>query len=291
MSVVFRAANVPEAGRQDYWRRVIDDNLVPMDVRFEGGPGARDEILTGTFGTVRVTESATGPGEARRTAKHIRRSDPDLYQLFVQVSGTGVGEQNGHRAELGPGDISLTDLSRPFRCVHPARRAVLVTFPRVALPLPRADVARVTGARIPGERGDVALVSTVARRLPAHLDDGVGPARLGSAVLDLLTVALAGQLDHRAAAPPEARRRSLRLRIVNYLDAHLADTDLSPATVAAAHHISVRSLHKLFEGDAQSVAALIRRRRLEGCRRDLLDPTLTHRPVSVTAARWGFAGS
>lgn len=288
MSVVFRPADVPVASRQDYLRHVIDDHLVPMDVRFEDGPDGRDEIRTGTFGPVRVSESATGPGEARRTTKHIRRSDPDLYQLFVQVSGTGVGEQNDHSAALRPGDLSLTDLSRPFRCVHPARRAVLVSFPRSSMPLPRAKVARLTGSRIPGDRGAAALVSSVARQLPRHLDDGVGPARLGTAVLDLLTVTLASQVDHRSAAPPEAHQRILRLRIVGYLDAHLADPDLSPATVAAAHHISVRSLHKLFEAQGQSVAALIRQRRLEGCRRDLLDPMLAHRPVSATAVRWGF---
>lgn len=289
MTVVFRASDVPVARRRDYWRHVIDDHLVPMDVRFEDGPDVRDEVRTGMFGTVRVSESATGPGEARRTAEHIRRCDPDLYQLFVQVSGTGVGEQNGHRAALRPGDLSLTDLSRPFRCVHPARRAVLVTFPRASMPLPRADVARLTGARIRGDRGDAALVSRVARRLPRHLEDGAGPARLGTAVLDLLTVALAGRLDHRSAAPPEAHQRTLRLRISGYIDARLADPGLNPATVAAAHHISVRFLHKLFEAEEQSVAALIRRRRLEGCRRDLSDPALARRPVSATAARWGFA--
>jgi AraC-like DNA-binding protein len=36
------------------------------------------------------------------------------------------------------------------------------------------------------------------------------------------------------------------------------------------------------------VAAWIRERRLERCRRDLLDPVLAERPVSAVAARWGL---
>jgi AraC-like DNA-binding protein len=52
--------------------------------------------------------------------------------------------------------------------------------------------------------------------------------------------------------------------------------------------VSLRSLYKLFEGERTSVAGLIRERRLERCRRDLLDPWLAARPVSAIAARWGL---
>ncbi len=38
---------------------------------------------------------------------------------------------------------------------------------------------------------------------------------------------------------------------------------LSPAAVAAAHHISLRSLHQLFHDEGLTVAGWIRQRRLE----------------------------
>ncbi len=61
--------------------------------------------------------------------------------------------------------------------------------------------------------------------------------------------------------------------------------------IAAAHHISVRYLYKLFETDmpGQGVADWIRQRRLERCQRDLLDPALQGRPVNAIEARWGLA--
>jgi transcriptional regulator GlxA family with amidase domain len=37
------------------------------------------------------------------------------------------------------------------------------------------------------------------------------------------------------------------------------------------------------------VAGLVRQRRLDRCRRDLLDPAPADRPVAAVAARWGFA--
>jgi AraC-like DNA-binding protein len=64
----------------------------------------------------------------------------------------------------------------------------------------------------------------------------------------------------------------------------------APATIAAAHHIWVSHLHRLFGPRGTTVAAWIRRQRLERARRDLADPALRNVPVHRIAARWGFKG-
>jgi AraC-like DNA-binding protein len=76
-----------------------------------------------------------------------------------------------------------------------------------------------------------------------------------------------------------------------FIEARLPAPDLSPATVAAAHHISVRYLHRLFDDETHSVAGWIRQRRLERCRANLLDPSLAGRSVAGIAARWGFTNA
>jgi AraC-like DNA-binding protein len=91
-------------------------------------------------------------------------------------------------------------------------------------------------------------------------------------VLDLFTVALAARLDRREQVPAGIHQRALLLRAQAFIEARLSDPTLSPGAVAAANYISVRSLYKLFETQGQSVAGWIRQRRLERCRRDLLDP-------------------
>jgi AraC-like DNA-binding protein len=107
-------------------------------------------------------------------------------------------------------------------------------------------------------------------------------------VLDLLAVALAARLDRAEELPPESRQRALVLRIRAFIEENLGDPDLTPRTVAAAHYVSVRYLHKLFETEQTTVAEWIRHRRLERCRRDLLDPALRALPVNAIAARWGL---
>lgn len=290
VSVVFRAVDVPAAAREDYWRQVHHDQFGGLDVANDRRLGTADQLIVGELGPLRVAVLSSGPGCARRTPRQVQRVDPDRYLLIVQDDGRARIGHGGALAELQPGDFGLVDLSRPFRCLHSADRTVMLTFPTSALPLRRSDIGGLAGARIPGDSGVPALVSTLVRTLPAHLDDP-GVARLGTAVLDLLTVALAARVDRPSAAGPEARRHALRERVRAFVEAQLSVPDLSPSTVAAAHHISVRYLHRLFEDEEHGVAGWIRRRRLERCRTDLLDRTLADRSVAATAARWGFTNA
>jgi len=57
-----------------------------------------------------------------------------------------------------------------------------------------------------------------------------------------------------------------------HIDHHLHDPTLCPASVAAALHVSLRTLYRAFDEQDQPAAAWIRQRRLERCRRDLIDP-------------------
>jgi AraC-like DNA-binding protein len=107
--------------------------------------------------------------------------------------------------------------------------------------------------------------------------------------LEVLATRLAHEMDIRDWATPESRRHALLTTVQTFIHQHLADPSLSPASIAAAHHISLRSLHQLFHDEGLTVADWIRRRRLESCRRDLADPALALRPIAAVAARWGYA--
>jgi AraC-like DNA-binding protein len=163
-------------------------------------------------------------------------------------------------------------------------------FPRSLVPLRRDELARLTAVPVAGDRGGGALISSLALRLPDHLDeyDDAEGVRLGTAVLDLLAAGMAARLDRTDAVAPETRQRALLQRIRAFIDERLGDADLRPTTVAEAHHISLRYLHRLFETEDTTVAEWIRHRRLERCRRDLLDPAHVDRPVAAIGARWGI---
>jgi AraC-like DNA-binding protein len=136
---------------------------------------------------------------------------------------------------------------------------------------------------LPGAAGVGGVVTAHLRALAAARLTPAESDRLGAVTLDLLAVLLAGD-----AVAVESRERALVARVEAYVEAHLGDPDLDPERIAAAHHVSVRTLHRLFQGRDASVAAWVRDRRLDRCRRDLVDPRRRGETVRAVATRWGF---
>jgi AraC-like DNA-binding protein len=292
MSVLIRVEDEPPRNRLDYFRHVVADTFVPFDLRIDADRDLRAQILTGQVGTVDVAKVSAPPLKASRTDKLIRVSDPELFKLEVPVRGRTVFAQGDREAVLEPGDFTLLDLSRPCQLVDRGDEHgnVAVKFPHAALPLRHDELDRLTAVPISGRDGLGASISSLARHMARHLDDH-GPtegARLATALLDLLIVALAERLGRIPTIAPATRRRALLASVRAFIDQRLADPHLSPSMIAAAHHISLRYLYKLFETQETSVAGWVRQRRLERCRRDLIDPTLADLSVTAIAARWGL---
>ncbi|TCC63085.1 helix-turn-helix domain-containing protein [Kribbella pittospori] len=293
MSIVFSADDQPLNARADYWHHVVGDSLGRLDLAPPATAlDARDQLRIGDLGPVRVIELSTGESsQAARKRSHISSSDPELCKIDVQARGRGVIAHSGREARCAPGDFALVDLLRPCSWANgPSAGIVAVTFPRALLPLSSDDLAELAGVRMRGSDGFGALVSSFARQLPGQVDDlaQADAARLGTTMLDLLTVTLARRLGNRRLIPSDSRRRTLVVQIQAYIEEHLADPALSPRMIADAHYISVRYLHKLFETEPATVVEHIRRLRLDRCRHDLLDPALRSLPVSAIGARWGF---
>ncbi|AGF60772.1 AraC-family transcriptional regulator [Streptomyces hygroscopicus subsp. jinggangensis TL01] len=112
--------------------------------------------------------------------------------------------------------------------------------------------------------------------------------RLGTIGLDLAAAVLAHHLERENEVPADSRQRVLYARVTSFIEKHLGDPALTVDQVAAAHHISTRSLHRLFQAHGVSVRASIREQRLERCRRELSDPAQRHVPIRAIAARWGY---
>jgi AraC-like DNA-binding protein len=244
----------------------------------------RARVVSHDFGPLKIVELVTPQGECFRDARSTRSADEAWWQIELMMRGQAVVEQGRGTAELGPTDLVLVDPARPARFASTASTHVSILVPRRELRLRPGDAARLTGVRIKGDRGPGALVSSLAHDLGRSLSGfRAGEAeRSAAAVVELIAVALEAQLNGDVRTGPD---EALRDRVVGYIEARLSDRGLSPGMLAAAHHISVRRLHKLFEDQPETVAALIRRRRLERCRADL---TRGDRTVTAVAARWGF---
>ncbi|EME18271.1 helix-turn-helix transcriptional regulator [Rhodococcus triatomae] len=249
------------------------------------------------------------PG-AERWAR-VRYWDLGCAVVLVDGAGTGVsvGRDRGAGtprltvAAVGPGDWSFSQYGYTVTAVRPEptlilidhtaphdfrRRdvgtAVSITLDRAALGVSPADV-RDAARHL---RDDPALHDLVRRSLvdlvevatqsPPVLADLVDPA------VDLVRALILGAARRR----PEDPRAELLSRIRRHVDANLGDPDLRPATVAAAHHISVRHLHSLWSTTGTTLGEHITAQRLERARKMLLDRRNRHLTILTVAQRHGF---
>lgn len=72
------------------------------------------------------------------------------------------------------------------------------------------------------------------------------------------------------------------------MQAHLADRDLTPASVARAHHISVRYLYAILARAGIGFGDWVRTQRLDACRRELSRVPPSSETIPALAHRWGF---
>ncbi|WP_306207286.1 helix-turn-helix domain-containing protein [Actinoplanes sp. RD1] len=248
------------------------------------GADFRARIVTRDLGPLRLISLETP--ESACVSRERDARDGENLAVKVMTRGRTRIDQGRGGADLGPADLVLLDPTRAVRFESTASAHVTILVPRRELPIRPDRVDRLAGVRIDGRHGPGALVSALARASARSVTGfRSGDAlRSAAAVIELITVALEARLGDERPAPDER----LRDRITGYIEARLADPGLSPPGIAAAHHISVRRLHKLFEDQPLTVAALIRRRRLERCRAELAG---SGRTVTAVASRWGFPDS
>ena len=295
MPDVARTSDLPPRQRFEFWKHAVSSTFVPIEVTCPRGEADFAGRLRGAdLGSLRLMEVRADAHTARRTARLVKAAPAGCYKIGVQLRGSSVLAQDGREVSLAPGDFAVYDTDRPYTLAFEAPHQILIlVFPREMLCLPQHRVAGLTATRLPGEAGGMgALIGPflvkVAERLDAADAPGPGTAiRLAGNVVDLLATVLAERLD-TAPGEPGAGHRALMLRITAFIEEHLGDADLAPAQIAAAHHISLRQLHKLFHASGTTAAGWIRQRRLERCGHDLRDPRYATWPVAAVGARWGY---
>jgi AraC-like DNA-binding protein len=270
------------------WRAHLGDSfqdLVPETLDQRPGPRGRLQGLR--LGPVGVFTVSGTPQVVRRSTSAVRRSPGDLIKVCVQLQGRATVQQGGHEVVLNTGELAVYDTGRPYAIrLQGTWTCAVMAMPRGALDLRDSDLDRWMHRAYPAVRGpgavlsDFVLAAVAQDRPPAT----AAALKLGEAGSTLLAGTLLQDGDLAGLHAPD----DLREHVTGYIRAQLGDPRLSRLAIAAAHHMSARTLDRLFAGEPWSVSGLIRHERLEAVHRDLEDPLLAHRSVAALAARWCF---
>ncbi|WP_136161700.1 helix-turn-helix domain-containing protein [Sphingomonas flavalba] len=225
----------------------------------------------------------------RQLAQDRRSLEADqsrYIMLIMQLGGRSQVSQSNNDLMLSAGAFAIIDSFRPFVTRFDGPTSQLIAYlPAAEFTGPTASSGLARPYAMSGQEGLGALARstllTIARSADRLLDDDAVVAR------EMLTGVVRRMIGREGR--PRAEAEGLPGgRIRAFIDARLADPELSPARIARGCGISVRRLHRAFAGTEWSVCSWIRHCRLEACRRDLLDPTLAGLSIIQIAFRWGF---
>jgi AraC-like DNA-binding protein len=272
--------------RSEAWRAEVAETCLAMRVAQLAEEPAQAGGNCYSLGRVGMAEFAGTPLEVLRTAKAVREAPSDQFKIYVQLAGDALVSQGSQELQLGPGDMALYDLARPYRIrMTSAWRVAFMTFPRNAVNFSVDELATFRNVRLSSGTPIGALVAGHLERslAAAAYCDAAAKESLGSAALCLLDALLTA---HQGHAP--SQYASLRASVLAYVRHNLNDPTLCHASVAAAHHVSPRTLHKVFSTQSRTVTQTIVALRLEAVRRDLGSSVHAHRTIASIAARRCF---
>lgn len=279
--------DVRSMDRIEGFEAAASEAFAPLRIRAEGG-----SPFHGEFGSMRVDELVltriqADPVTVKRERSVMSSTDPDLIKVAWHVSGRAGVDQGGRQCLLRPGDLVIYESGRPYELPFwESYDTTVVGIPAYLFGAHADQLRQRVAIPVPAERGTGALLTTMLQGVAAGTgSDAAASAQhhLATALVSLVCAAFVDALPEEAEDPWE--------RIQAYCLANLSDPGLSVDSVASAHRVSPRYLHKLCQARGFTLARWIRTERLSRIRRDLGDPLLADRSTSAVAARWGVLDS
>jgi AraC-like DNA-binding protein len=293
MDVVFDTRTLAAGKRRQAWRDAICEIYLQVDCLTEQSSDYEGRVTEARLGGVTITDALISPQTIRRRNQHIGHFGKDCYYIGIEHIGAVDIRQSGASFVLRPGKGSLYYANEPYELQSIVRsRQFWIELPRAAFDrrfdagrpplLKHFDLSRGLG------RIAVEFCATLAME-SAGLDE-TSRSKLGEQFMDLLALALDAEPDRQAAEDQSVQHARLR-SVKAYIEANLADPNLSPTAIAKENGISLRYLHHLFRLADMSVSEWLRLRRLQRCHDLLTSPQHGRQSITEIAYSMGFSSS
>ncbi|MCF4007575.1 helix-turn-helix domain-containing protein [Corynebacterium uropygiale] len=263
---------------------VVPLAIFPRSAEPFSGSVKRQDVGRTTFILIEAS-----PHAVRRTQDLISDSEEGKIKVTVVLEGTSVLQQDGRTAYFNEGDIAIYDTARPYDISFPTScRILIVMVPKKDARIPRDILDNLTAITLTKGGGLSSVVSAFFSELAKNFDEL--ETRTGGQLADMSVAILRPILLATAEGEGYSLDRNSQLirSVHSFIEAHLGDPDLNPATVAKAHFISLRQLYAVFSSSEASVAATIKRKRLDKAYSMIHDQTFDDISISTIATRCGI---
>jgi AraC-like DNA-binding protein len=282
------------------WRDAVCDTFVRLECELEKRSPFHGLLEAGALGDLHVARVKSSPQVVNRTRDLADQASDAFILLSIQTRGKTLIQQGKNETMLTPGCIAFYDTARPYTLSLPN------DFDQIVLHLPRDLVeksspggldhmAEKLNASNPFAQAILALAPQLLRIATAA--PTVLAQRTAAAAVELISLALASLADgkeapgvsHDSVVLTSASADSILWRARDTISKHIADTNLTPAALAAQMKMSLRRLQEVFQAQGTTPSDCIWEMRLEYARNLLAAQQNQKDSITTLAYRAGFS--
>jgi AraC family transcriptional regulator, positive regulator of tynA and feaB len=274
----YSLVGVPAADREERWEQVVSESHAPLTLRF--APQRPDRPFHGyvrrrRIADLELVDCESDPCDGR---SRLGSAEDDLVGVLVTRTGGEFLLQGDAGRRVGPGEVLIWEGRRPVRF------SVRGRFAKRTLITRRSALDEVLGRGWSVGERPLSPSEPAVSLLVAYLDLLAGAEALPPEARNA-TLELVAGLVRASGGAPECP--GLRAALDAWIERHLAE-EITPAALAEAHGVSVRTVYRAFEATGDTIGGHVRARRLARARGAL---AAGRDPVAVVARNSGFADS
>ena len=253
-----------------YWREVIGDAYFNLQLTFPTSEHFTGNLDAWNLESMALSRLESSALRYRRLSQHCKEEDRQIL-VTVPLQSEVEFTQLGRHLRCKPGQFLLEYSDEPYEFSYGAANTLWVLkVPEAALQARLGNASRYCAREYEANDGVGRVFREYIQLLATHCgnQDAKALSLMGTQIIDLLALSLSQGSDS-ASSQQSSVRAAHCARVEAYIRNHLFDSALAPQPIADACGISLRYLHALVSGEGQSVAEMIRVRRLHAAHEQL----------------------
>jgi AraC-like DNA-binding protein len=286
--ISFDTDALPERDRFPAFCEGMFRHVVGADIVQRGSMPFRGALEAKHAGTVVIADITTTPSDIIRGTAHIADGNDAVVFLLWQ-QGLGHVTQGNRENRIDTSNALMIDNARAaIARTEDTSRFWGLTIPRNRFAGASPNVDRLLASKLNDNRQSLRLLSGYLT-FAQGLDDAPTAQLFGDHLVDLVSLALAGEAYAGGLEDRGGIRTARLAAILRAISSQLTDPGLSAATIAAQLGVTPRYVHLLLEQSGQTFSRHVLQGRLEKAEQRLSEDKGQHRRIADIALEAGFS--
>lgn len=244
------------------------------------------------FGEMNLSQSSLSEAQVTNVENLSNDNSEHAYNIYLSNRRQKIVTEN-KTVILEPGDITVADSATAVTMITQEPYTTIgLTVPASLLHAHIPEPDKVVGVRFSGKMGLSKIVSGMLQTMWEYAESE-DFNHMGTELADNLLGILSVCCNMNRLQPNEWNSDLIakQEKIKQLINQNLHNPDLCVSELAKQFGFSIRYLQRLFSEENYTISKYIRCQRLEGCRKQLVDPAWLNHSITEIAFNWGFNSS